>query len=294
MHINSRIILASTTLLVLVSMAACSPRSTGLDVAAVKDPAVATVNGIDIPASRLALVMKQSVGQRRVAASDARKTLVDSLVMQTLLAEDAKKSGLDKDPEVMQQLELTRQSVLSTALARSIQNTEPSPEVIQAAYEKLKNDSKAQEYKVRQIVVATQPEAMEIIARINAKPQDFGAVAKAKSVDKESGAKEGDIGWIDAKAVVPLFGEAIKSLEPGKVSQAPLKSQFGYHILRVDEVRQKEPPSIETARGPLTQQIKTQRLKAYIDALKTKAKIVIAAAPAVATKPAAAAPSPAR
>ena len=146
----------------------------------------------------------------------------------------------------------------------------------------------ATEYKARHILVKQESEAKKIIAKLNKNPKAFAALAKEKSVDPGSKDNGGDLGWFDAQGMVPEFGAAVAQLEKGKMTEAPVKSQFGYHVILLEETRAKQFPPLEEVKPMLEQQMQQQNLKTMLDEMKSKAKIVIsqpAAAPAAPVAP---------
>jgi peptidyl-prolyl cis-trans isomerase C len=184
---------------------------------------------------------------------------------------------------VAEQLEAVRQSVLANAYVQDYVKTHPvSDEALKAEYERIKASMSGTEYKARHILVAKEAEAREIIARLKKDPGPFAKLAAEKSKDPGSAARGGDLGWFDLRGMVPEFGAAIGAMEKGKISEAPVKSQFGYHVILLEDSRPIQPPPLDEVKAQLSQQLQQQAVKKQLDALKAAAKIEIlgAAAPA--------------
>jgi peptidyl-prolyl cis-trans isomerase C len=158
--------------------------------------------------------------------------------------------------------------------------------MLKAEYEKFKSQAAGTEYKARHILVENEADAKDIIAKLKQNPKAFEALAKEKSKDTGSKGRGGDLGWFDPRGMVPEFGTAVTQLAKGKFSEEPVKSQFGYHVILLEDSRPKQFQALEQIKAELSQQVQQQNLKKYFDELKAKAKIDIAPAPV--TAPAAA------
>lgn len=286
MFIKSRILLASAALL---SLVACSSNDAVQGAAPGKDAVAATVDGTPIKESLVAMMLKQRADLGREASAEARKTFIDSLAVQLVITQAALKKGLDKSPEVADRLELSRQSVLVEAFVQDyFKNNAVSEDMLKAEYEKIKAQSGGTEYKARHILVEKEADAKDIIARLTKNPKAFEALAKEKSKDPGSKVKGGDLGWFDPAGMVPEFGAAVAKLAKGKFSEEPVKTQFGYHVILLDDTRAKPFPPLEQVKEGLTQQVQQQNLRKLVDEMKAKAKIEIVQAAAAAAAPAAA------
>jgi peptidyl-prolyl cis-trans isomerase C len=259
----------------LFALAACSPGKDAKPAeVAPTGPAAATVNGVPISQRTVDLIAKQGASSGRPDTPEARKSIVDQLVLQVLVAQEAVKKGLDKTPEVAEQLEAIRQSVLANAYVQDFVKTNAvSDEALKAEYERIKATMSGTEYKARHILVAKEAEAKEIIARLRKDPSAFAKLAAEKSKDPGSAARGGDLGWFDLKGMVPEFGAAVSKMEKGKISEEPVKSQFGYHVIQLEDTRPIEAPSLDDVKPQLTQQLQQQAVKKQLDALKAAAKI---------------------
>jgi len=258
--------------------------------AATKDIALATVNGVPITATRVDTIVKQGAASGRPDTPETRKAIVDALAMQMVVADEAVKKGLDKTPEVVDQIDAVRQSVLASAYVQDyIKNNPVSDDALKAEYERIKAGVTGMEYKARHILVDKEAEARDIIARLKKDPASFDKLAKEKSKDTGSGARGGDLGWFDLKRMVPEFAAALAALQKGKLTQEPVKTQFGHHVILLEDSRPIEAPPFEQVKPNLSQQVQQQNLKKQLDDLKAKAKIEIVGASGAAASAASAA-----
>ena len=175
-----------------------------------------------------------------------------------------------------------------------IKNNPVTEEAMKAEYERIKATITGTDYKVRHILVEKESEAKDIIAKLKKDAGAFAKLAAEKSKDTGSKVRGGDLGWVDLSRLVPEFGAAVTKLEKGAITQEPVKTQFGYHVIQLEDAKPVEAPPFEEVKPSLSQQLQQQNLKKQLDDLKAKAKIEIAGAPApAASAPAAAAPAPA-
>ncbi|MES2073197.1 MAG: peptidylprolyl isomerase [Pseudomonadota bacterium] len=289
MLIKSRVAIAVSAAVALLALSACSPKEADKAAApaaaasADKGAVAATVNGTAISQKRLDQIMQQQAVQQGMPDNaETRKLVIDNLAMQMLVAQEASTKGLDKTPEVAEQIEMTRQSILAQAFVQDyIKNSKPTDEAIKAEYDKVAAQS-GKQYSARHILVGTEDEAKDIIAKLKKDPKTFATLAKAKSKDPGSKDKGGELGWFDPRGMVPEFGAAVAKLEKGKFTEEPVKSQFGYHVIMLDDSRPSPVPAMEEVKPKIAQQLQQQSLKKLLDELKAKAKIEITAPAAVA------------
>ncbi len=288
--LKSGLLLASAVSL--LALSACNGGKEDKPAAAgASTPAEATVNGTVISQGAVDMVIKQRSGGQPVSP-EARKALVDSLVLQTVVAQEAAKQGLDKSPEFVEQMTTIRQSALANAYIEDYVKKNPiTDDMLKAEYERMKATTAGTEYKARHILVEKEADAKAIIATLKKTPAAFEKLAKEKTKDAGSKASGGDLGWFDAQRMVPEFGAALSKLEKGKFTEEPVKTQFGYHVILLEDKRATEAPPLEAVKAQMSQQLLQQNVKKQIDALKAAAKIELAAAPAVAAPAASAAAS---
>lgn len=288
------LLLAAASTLVL---SACGQKDGAKPAAAdaAKDTVVATVNGVAINGSRVDLMVKQRTIQGQPDSPELRKAIIENLAMQMLVADEAVKKGLDKVPETQNQMELVKQSILANAFVQDfLANNPVTDDVLKAEYDKVKAERSGNEFKARHILVATEAEAKDIIAKLKKNAKEFEALAKAKSMDPGSKGNGGDLGWFDARAMVPEFGAALQAMSKGKFSEEPVKTQFGYHVIMLEDTRPITPPPFEQVKEQLKQKVQQTSLTKFLDDTKAKAKIEIvgekkASASASASAPAASA-----
>jgi peptidyl-prolyl cis-trans isomerase C len=268
-----------------------TPLSSTAPATAGADSVAATVNGTPIYTSTVDMMVKERTAQGQPDSPELRKAIIENLGIQTMVAGEAVKKGLDKAPETTRQLELLKQSLLANAYIQDYVKTNPVTDaMIKAEYDKLNAKTGGTEYKARHILVKTEDEAKAIIVKLKKDLKSFGALAKEKSMDPGSKVNGGDLGWFNPANMVPEFGMATAKLEKGKFTEEPVKSQFGYHVIVLDDSRPIVPPPLEQVKEQLKQQVQRNNIKAFIDDLKAKAKIVVTGEPA--TPAAAAMPAP--
>ena len=298
MLINSRVMLAGAA--ALLALTACTPKDADKSAASAsasataKDVVAATVNGTPINQKQVDMILKQQRGMPDTP--ETRKMIIENIAVQLLVAQEAVKKGLDKTPDTLDELEIAKQSVLAQAYVQDyLKHNDVTDAQLATEYDKLKAQSSGDQYKARHILVKTEDEAKAIIAKLNKDPKQFEALAKAQSLDPGSKVKGGDLGWFDPKGMVPEFSAAVAKLEKGKFTEEPVKSQYGYHVIFLDDKRANPStlPPLEQIKAPLSQQIKEQNLKKLVEEMKEKAKIDIVGAPAAPAAPASAPAAPA-
>ena len=281
--IKSRLLLASAASLLVIS--ACDSDQKSAAPPRTKEAVVATVNGTAINKSRVDMIIEHGASDGEADTPEVRKSIIDKLAMQTLIAEDAVKKGLDKLPAVTEQLDVLRQSVLAEAYVQDfIKNNPVSDDMLKAEYERIKATVTGSEYKARHILVETEAEAREIIAQLKKDPGSFEKLAMEKSRDAGSRVRGGDLGWFDVSRMVPEFSSAVSKLEKGAFTQQPVKTQYGYHVILLEDSRPIEAPPLEEVKAALTQYLQQQNLKKQLDDLKARARIELVEAPGVTAK----------
>lgn len=246
---------------------------------------VATVNGTPISKATIDLIATQEAGQSPTDTPEARAAITNQLIMQTLIAEEALKKGLDKSPAVTEQMNVIRLSVLSNAYIQDyLDNQKPSDDELKAEYERIKAGITGTEYKARHILVESEAQAQQIIDQLKKNPDDFAKLAEEKSLDTGSKNNGGDLGWFDLHSMVPEFGDAAAKLQKGQISEAPVKTEFGYHVIQLEDSRPIQAPPFDEVKPHLAESVQQQKLKTQVEELKAKAKIEMTDAPAAATE----------
>ena len=284
MNFNKSGILLAGAITVL-TLAACDATKDASQSA--KNPTVATVNGKAINQRTVEMIVAQGAASGRPDTPEARKGIIEQLALQMVVAEEAVKKGLDKSPEVVEQIDAVKQTVLANAYVQDfVKNNTITDDMLKAEYERIKTMISGTEYKARHILVEKESDATEIIAKLKSDPAAFEKLAKQKSTDTSSKVRGGDLGWFDLRGMVPEFGAAVSKMEKGKFTLEPVKTQYGYHVIWLDDARPIQAPPLESVKPQLTEQLQQKGVKDALDALKAKAKIEMvsaAASPAPAT-----------
>jgi peptidyl-prolyl cis-trans isomerase C len=238
-----------------------------------EEKSAALVNGVSIPQSRLELRVKAATSQGQADGPELRKAIREDMINLEILAQEAAKAGLDKNSEVVQQTELARQSVLASAFVQDYAKNHPvSEDQLKQEYDKLKANLGKNEYNARHILVETEAEAKGIIAQLG-KKGNFEKIAKAKSKDDGSAARGGSLGWAVPNNFVPPFANALTSLKKGSYTKEPVQSQFGWHVIKLDDVRDLTVPPFEEVKAQIQQRLQQQAIQGIINDLRSKAKI---------------------
>lgn len=239
--------------------------------AAAAEPLV--VNGRTIPGERVEAFVKAMVAQGRQDDETLRRAVREELIARELFVQEAENRALDDDGEVASQLARARQDILIGALIRNELKANPiTDEEIQAAYDAFAAQQvAAKEYRARHILVEDEAQAREIIAKLDA-GGDFVELAKV-SQDPGSAERGGDLEWNTPDTFVAEFGQAMASLEKGSYTKEPVKTQFGFHVIRLDDVRDAAPPPLERLRPQIRQQLERDRVVALQQSLRDKATI---------------------
>ena len=234
---------------------------------------LAVVNGKPVPSSRVEVLKQQVERSGRPVTPEVLAQIKEELVAREIFMQEAKKRGLDASEDYKNQLELARQTILIRELFADFQKKNPVTDAdIQAEYAKFVAANGGKEYRARHILVEKEDEAKALIADIK-KGAKFEDLAKKASKDPGSGANGGDLDWAAAGSYVPEFSGAMVKLDKGQMTDTPVKSQFGWHIIRVDDVREAQLPKLEEVKPQIAQQLQQQKLSGYQESLRTKAKI---------------------
>ena len=287
MNLSRNLLVGAVSTMILC---ACNPADTSKTSASSKGAVVATVNGTAISESRVKMLVATA---QQPDTPELRKQIIEHLAMQYLLSQEAAKKGLDKSPEVSEQIDFNRQAIMAKAFIQDfVKNSPVSDDMLNTEYKKVSAQMAGNEYKAQHILVDKETAAKDIIAKLKKNPKAFASLAKEKSMDPGSKANGGDLGWFDSKDMVPEFSAALSKLEKGKITEEPVKTQFGYHIIFLEDTRSKTVPPLDQIKLGLQQQIQQQSLEKLLGDMKAKAKIEIvqaaapAASPAKETKPA--------
>ena len=234
---------------------------------------IAIVNGKGVPKARFESFMTQLTkqgGQPRTP--ELEQQVKDELVLREIFVQEAERRGLQRSDEYKAQMEVARQSLLIRELFNDYQKTaKVSDDELKAEYDKVKGANSGNEFRARHILVEKEEEAKALIAQLKAGAK-FEDLAKANSKDPGSAPNGGDLDWAAPGSYVPEFSQAMVKLQKGQFTEEPVKSQFGYHIIRLDDTRTASFPSFEEVKPQLAQRAQQQKLAKFRDDLKNKAK----------------------
>ena len=234
---------------------------------------VAIVNGKPVPKSRVDTLATQLTKSGRPVTPEMQGQLKDEVIAREVFMQEAQKRGLDATDDFKSQLELARQTLLIRELFTEYQKSNPvSDAEVKAEYDKFVAANGGKEYHARHILVEKEDEAKAIIASLK-KGAKFEDIAKKQSKDPGSGANGGDLDWANAASYVPEFSTALVKLKKGQTTDVPVKSQFGWHVIRLDDVRQAQLPKLEEVKPQIAQQLQQQKLAKFQEDLRGKAKV---------------------
>ncbi|ABE50148.1 PpiC-type peptidyl-prolyl cis-trans isomerase [Methylobacillus flagellatus KT] len=234
---------------------------------------VATVNGKPIKQSLYDYIAKEASSRGQTVDDNVKNVIINKLIGSELIYQEAQRTGLDKQPDYLAKEELTRRELLvNTFLQDYIKKNPVSEADIKLAYEKYKQELGDKEYSARHILVSTEAEAKDIIAQLG-KGGDFAKLAKEKSKDPGSQEKGGDLGWFSAAGMVKPFSDAVVKLQKGKYTTTPVQTQFGWHVIKLEDTRATQPPSYDDVKDGLQKQLQQRNLEKLLTDLRSKAKI---------------------
>jgi peptidyl-prolyl cis-trans isomerase C len=237
---------------------------------------IAMVNGKPVPKARvdaiITQVQKQAAARGQQLPPDLDKLVKDKVVTDEILSQEAERRGLAASPDFKSQMELARQGILIGLLSADVdKKTVVSDAEIQKEYDKVKAQSSGTEYRARHILVEKEDDAKALIAQIKAGAK-FEDVAKKNSKDPGSAENGGDLDFANPSAYVPEFSQALIKLKKGEMTEVPVKTQFGYHIIRLEDTRTAQFPALADVKPQIQQRLAQQKAAAFRDELRAKAK----------------------
>jgi len=233
----------------------------------------AIVNNKPIPKAKLDDIVAQLVAQGRPDTPELRTAIRDSLIMQEIFLQEAEKTGVSQQAEVKRMLENQRAEILITAYLRDHLKKHPVSDAdVKAEYDKLKLQQGDKEYKARHILVEKEEQAKQIIEQLK-KGGNFAEIAKKESKDPGSGINGGDLDWNPPGTFVKPFSDAMVKLAKGKFTEAPIQTQFGWHVIQIDDVREAAPPPLDQVKPQITQELERRKVQKLQTDLRAKAKI---------------------
>ena len=234
---------------------------------------IAVVNGKPVPKSRLDLLVQQATrGGQQPMTPELEARARDEVVLREVFAQEAEKRGIAATVNYRNQMELARQTILIRELFANYQEKNPVSDAdAKAEYDKFKAQATGTEYRARHILVEKEDEAKALLKQLTAGAK-FDELAKKHSTDKGSGANGGDLDFAKPESYVPEFGQAMIALKKGETTAAPVKTQFGYHIIRLEDTREAQLPPFEEVKPQVVQRLTQQKIQQYQEELRKKAK----------------------
>lgn len=237
---------------------------------------IAVVNGKPVPKARvdtiIVQVQKQASARGQQLPPDIDKMVRDKVVTDEILSQEAERRGLAGSSDFKAQMELARQSILIGLLSADIdKKAAVSDADVQKEYDKFKAQSSGTEYRVRHILVEKEDDAKALVTQLKAGAK-FEDLAKKSSKDPGSAENGGDLDFANPSAYVPEFSQAMVKLKKGEYTDVPVKSQFGYHIIRLEDTRSAQLPPLAEVKAQIQQRLAQQKAVAFRDELKAKAK----------------------
>ncbi|MHB1372749.1 MAG: peptidylprolyl isomerase [Thauera sp.] len=239
---------------------------------AVAAESVARVNGVAIPSAMAEAMLAEQRAQGAPDSEQLQNAVREELIRREVLSQEAGKKGLDKKADVQAQMDMARQAILIRAYLQDFVRANPISDAdLKKEYDAIKGRMGDKEYKPRHVLVETETEAKAIIARLqNGTP--FEEVAK-ESRDPGSKDRGGELGWSNPGMFVKPFSDAMVTLQKGKYTSTPVKSDFGYHVIQLDDVRDVQPPPFDEVKPQLQQRLQQQKVERHVLELREKAKV---------------------
>jgi len=233
---------------------------------------IAIVNGKPVPKARVDTLITQAERSGQKVSPEIQQQARDQVVLREIFVQEAEKRGIAASADFRSQMELARQSILIRELFEDYRKKNPVADAdARIEYDKFKAQATGTEYRARHILVDKEEEATALIRKIKA-GEKFEDLAKANSKDSGSGANGGDLDFAKPDSYVPEFGGALTKLKPGEMTATPVKSQFGWHIIRLEETREAAFPAFDEVKAQIKQRIEQVTLQRYQEELRTKAK----------------------
>jgi peptidyl-prolyl cis-trans isomerase C len=273
---NTRIIAAAMLAAPVLALAQGAGKDGAKDAArkpAAAQAPIATVNGVAVPRSRMEFLMQQQKARGAQDNEQMRAMVREELVNREVIQQEAQRSGLARSPEVQAQVDLARQEIIVGAYIRDWVRKHPVTDAeVQKEYERAKQETGDKEYRARHILVESEGEAQGLIAELK-KGAKFDELAEKHSKDNGTKERGGDLDWSLPSAYERQFSEAMVALDKGKVTDAPVRTRYGYHVIRLDDVRPMSFPALADVRPRIQQQLVQNRVQELIQGLRAKAKV---------------------
>ena len=233
---------------------------------------ITTVNGKPVPKSRVDALLSQASKQGQPKTPELETQVRDEVVLREMFMQEAEKRGLSQSAEYKSQMELARQTILIRELFNEFNKKNPTSDAeVQAEYDKFKSQSSGTEYRARHILVEKEDDAKALITQIKG-GASFEELAKKNSKDPGSGQNGGDLDFANPGSYVPEFSQAMMKLKKGEMTDAPVKSQFGFHIIKLEDTREAKFPPLEEVKAQIQQRLGQVRMAKFRDDIKAKSK----------------------
>jgi peptidyl-prolyl cis-trans isomerase C len=233
---------------------------------------IAVVNGKSVPKVRVDLLLQQAQRAGQQLTPEMEGQAREQVVLREIFAQEAEKRGIAATADYKAQMELARQSILIRELFEDYKKKNPVTDAeAKAEYDKFKAQATGTEYRARHILVEGEDEAKALIAQIKGGAK-FEDLAKAKSKDPGSGQNGGDLDFAKPESYVPEFGKAMVALKKGEMTDTPVKSQFGWHVIRLEDTRDAQFPEFEAVKGQIQQRQSQMKLQKYQEDLRKAAR----------------------
>jgi len=251
-----------------------TPAAPAVTAAAPVAPAsIAKVNGVAIPGEFAEFILQNRRARGLPHNTLTRESIRESLVIQELLVQEALSNGLDKEASVASALEFQRRDLLGKAALENWLRAHPvTDDAVRAEYERAKNEAGNEEYRARHILVNSEKEALDLLAQLQKRKARFDALAKKYSKDSTA-SNGGDLGWSLPANLVPEFARAMTALKKGQTYATPVQTQFGWHILRLDDTRKLDFPSFEDIKERIAGKLQQSAIRKHVQDLTATAKV---------------------
>ena len=234
---------------------------------------IALVNGKAVPKARADMLIQQATrGNQQPVTPEMQMQARDQVVLREIFMQEAEKRGMSASPDFRAQMELARQSLLIRELFEDFKKKNPVGDAdAKVEYDKFKAQATGTEYRARHILVEKEDDAKALVAQIKAGAK-FEELAKKNSKDPGSGENGGELDFAKPESYVPEFGAALTRLKKGEMTETPVKTQFGFHIIRLEDTREAAFPNFDDVKGQVKQRLEQVKLQQFQDDLRNKAK----------------------
>ena len=273
MQVNMKSFAVAIAVAIFASAAAAQSKAEKADAPARSSGSGLSVNGVAIPKAYVDAMNRERELSGQPATPEITKAIKEELINREILVQAARKKGLEKNAAIAAQMDMARQAVLIRAYFDDFVKANPvNDAALKTQYDAISVQMGNKEYKARHVLVDSEDEAKTIIANLG-RGESFEKLAKDKSKDTGSKDNGGDLDWGPAGRYVPEFGNALKALQKGETTKTPVKTQYGFHVIRLDDVRDLKVPTFEEAKDNLRQRAQQEQVANLVKSLRDRAKI---------------------